>query len=40
MTKAGDMPNEDLAGAERVTVRAPEGRAGDPLVVRRPYQLA
>ena len=34
------MPDEDLAGAEAVSVRAMRGRVGDPPPGRRLYQFA
>jgi hypothetical protein len=38
--EAGDMPDEDLAGAERVAVRASRRWVGDPLPGRGLHQLA
>ena len=40
MTETRLMADEDLAGAERVTVRASGRRVGDPLPGRRLHQLA
>ena len=40
VTLAGDVPDEDLVGAERMPVRATHRRVGDPLPSRGLHQLA
>ena len=40
VSEAGNMPDEDLAGSERVAVGTSRGRPGDPPAVRRPLQIA
>jgi hypothetical protein len=40
VTETGDMPDEDLVGAKWMPARTPCWRAGDPLAVGRPHQIA
>ena len=40
VAEAGDMPDEDLIRAERMTVWTPGGWPGNPLAVRRLNKLA